>query len=282
MEITAIPDISAKSWVVLDGNTKQLLHGKYEDIPREIASLTKIMTAYTVLKLVEEYSININSEIITADPESVLTMGTTAGLLNGDQVTIYDMLHALLLPSGNDAAGVLAQYFGKLLGIKSSHTNPLSLFIARMNENAIRLSLTKTNFNNPHGLCDKDNISSAFDIGILTVECMNNKIFSEIVCKHKYTCQGISAKGEVRMFEWYQTNRLLWKGFNGVKTGTTVTAGRCLSASYKEERIYLIIVVLGCKNEYHRWEDVVKLKDFFNKKATSSIAKKNVKRSYTK
>lgn len=108
------PLISASSWVVLDRKSKSVIFGKLEKDRREIASLTKIMTLYTVLKLLDTLGIEINSNIKIE--ESVRdVIGTTANLCPGDTLTINDLLYGLMLPSGNDAAHTLALHFGQLV-----------------------------------------------------------------------------------------------------------------------------------------------------------------------
>ena len=282
MERKDCPDISAASWAVYDANAGKFVKFENGNARREIASLTKMMTAYTVLGLSNLYNINIKAHVVSASQDAVTTMGTTAGLLLGEKLTVYNMLHALLLPSGNDAAVALAEHFGHLLKVKQCTESPskqllhpVNLFIRTMNENAKAIGLKDTHFSNPHGLADDFNRSTAFDVAILSHKCMKLPVFAEIVAKLKHTCYGLSSLGTQKKFEWCQTNRLLWKGFNGIKTGTTNTAGICLSASYAADNMWLIIVVLGCKGLYYRWQDVVRLKDYFMRK-TSRINVTNV------
>lgn len=105
------PLISAASWVVLDRKTKQVLFGKLEKERREVASLTKIMTIYTVLRLCDKLAIDLDQKIkIDTSVEDVT--GTTANLVPGDTLTISELLYGLMLPSGNDAGHSLALYFG--------------------------------------------------------------------------------------------------------------------------------------------------------------------------
>jgi len=278
------PHISAESWTVYDANSNKFICSENSSKQREIASLTKMMTAYTVLNLAKNFQLDIYKEIITPCLDAVLIMGTTAGLLLGDKMCIYDMLHALLLPSGNDAAVALAEYFGNLIKNKiydhqsklHKFGDPIKIFIKKMNDFAKNLGLIDTHFSNPHGMSESQNYSTSNDLAILAINCMKIPIFAEIVAKLKYSCLGLDAINNTKKFEWCQTNRLLWRGFNGIKTGTTDTAGICLAASYKNENCWLIFIVLGCKGFYYRWQDVVQLKDFFVKKLTKSTNKNSV------
>ena len=117
------PQLTSKSWAVINANTDEFLGGYHEHERREIASLTKVMTAYTALKIINNLNINVTESKIEASFESSITGGTSANLEEGDVLNVWDMLHAMLLPSGNDAAYALAEYFGLVLielGLKPS------------------------------------------------------------------------------------------------------------------------------------------------------------------
>jgi D-alanyl-D-alanine carboxypeptidase len=162
---------------------------------REIASLTKIMTAYTAIGIITRLDINILASKVEASIDAALMAGTSAELAEGDVLSIWDMLHAMLLPSGNDAAFALAEYFGLLLleiGLPSitKSTDPIAVFVSEMNTNAKILGMHNTTFANPHGLQNSQNKSTAHDIAKLAATCMKMPLFSEIVKKHKYSCIG--------------------------------------------------------------------------------------------
>jgi len=108
------PHVSATSWVVLDRKSRQILFGKLEKERKEIASLTKIMTIYTVRKLSERLGVPLDTEIVISEDDAAVT-GTSAMLVPGDTLTIEELMYGLMLPSGNDAAHCLAFYFGSLL-----------------------------------------------------------------------------------------------------------------------------------------------------------------------
>lgn len=97
------PTISAQSWVVLDRKSKQVLFGSREKEIREVASLTKIMTLYTCLQMVDSLQVDLNHQIFV-DSYVTQVSGTTANLCPGDRLTLWDIMHGLMLPSGNDAA----------------------------------------------------------------------------------------------------------------------------------------------------------------------------------
>jgi D-alanyl-D-alanine carboxypeptidase len=109
------PYISSKSWLVYDGNAEKDIYGRNEKDVREIASLTKTMTCYTVLNLCKRYNIDMKNTHIQVSPDSSKVIGTSAVLKVGHQLTIWMLLHGLMLPSGNDAAHLFAEFFGNLL-----------------------------------------------------------------------------------------------------------------------------------------------------------------------
>jgi len=262
-----VPNVTAKSWAICDATNQTILWGKNETDRREIASLTKIMTAYTAIKIMTRLDVNMMSSKIEVSSEATTLGGTTAGLSDGDSLTVWDMLHALLLPSGNDAAFCIAEYFGLLLcelGLPplAKSTNLVDIFVAEMNANAKNLKLSGTTYANPHGLANPYNKSTAADIAKLSSICMGMPLFAEIVRKTKYSCLARTEEGKQKVYTWNNTNRLLTKGFNGVKTGITPTAGPCLASSFKDSKNHLVIVILNCKTPDHRWHEMNKLKDF--------------------
>jgi D-alanyl-D-alanine carboxypeptidase len=103
------PPVTACSWVVLDRKSKEVLFGRLEKERREVASLTKVMTLYTVLSLIDTLKIDILTPVLIDISASDVT-GTSAGLVADDTLTINELLHGLMLPSGNDAAHMLALY----------------------------------------------------------------------------------------------------------------------------------------------------------------------------
>ena len=260
------PQLTSKSWAVINANTDEFLGGYHEHERREIASLTKVMTAYTALKIINNLNINVTESKIEASFESSITGGTSANLEEGDVLNVWDMLHAMLLPSGNDAAYALAEYFGLVLielGLKPSKlVDPLQVFISEMNKNAKLLGMFNTNYACSHGLQNYLNKSSALDVAKLSTAAMKLPNFAEIVKKQNYNCIGQDMFGNNKNFAWQNTNKLLTKGFDGIKTGITPSAGPCLASNYKDEHVNLIIIILSTKVPENRWKETIKLKDW--------------------
>eukprot|EP00826_Nyctotherus_ovalis_P002875 TRINITY_DN10579_c0_g1_i1.p1 TRINITY_DN10579_c0_g1~~TRINITY_DN10579_c0_g1_i1.p1 ORF type:complete len:294 (+),score=83.98 TRINITY_DN10579_c0_g1_i1:200-1081(+) len=256
--------LTAKSWIAINGNTGEYFIGCNEHERREIASLTKIMTAYTSMQIINALDINITESLVEVSFDASLMNGTTASLCEGDVLNIYDMLHAMLLPSGNDAAYALAEYFGLLLielGFKGSF-DPIQIFVNEMNKNAKILGMLDTSYANPHGLQNPNNKSSAHDVAKLAKSAMKLPLFADIVKKQTYSCLGQDMLSRQKSFRWTNTNKLLTKGFQGLKTGITSVAGPCLASSYKDSETNIIIVVISCKTPELRWTETIKLKNY--------------------
>eukprot|EP00826_Nyctotherus_ovalis_P037146 TRINITY_DN3371_c0_g5_i1.p1 TRINITY_DN3371_c0_g5~~TRINITY_DN3371_c0_g5_i1.p1 ORF type:complete len:305 (+),score=56.97 TRINITY_DN3371_c0_g5_i1:159-1073(+) len=287
------PLLTAKSWAILNANTGELLSGHHEHERREIASLTKVMTAYTAIQIITNLNINVTESKVEASCDASSLNGTTAELEEGDVLSLWDMLHAMLLPSGNDAAYALAEYFGLALvelGLRTTKVvDPIQVFVHEMNRNAKALGMSNTNYANPHGLQNCFNKSSALDVVRLSAAAMRLPLFAEIVSKQKHKCMGQDINSREKAFVWHNTNRLLAKGFSGLKTGITPSAGPCLASSYKDERVNLVMVLLSCKTPEHRWSETIKMKDWSvkmlvktkeddePKKATTFASKKHTK-----
>jgi len=255
--------LTAKSWIAINANSGECFASYNEHERREMASLTKIMTAYTSLQIINGLDINMTESLIEVSFDASLIKGTTANLSEGDVLNIYDMLHAMLLPSGNDAAYALAEYFGLILielGFKGS-LNPVQVFVNEMNRNAKILGMFDTNYANPHGLQNFYNKSSAYDIAKLARSVMKFSLFAEIVKKQYYSCLGSDILDKQKIFRWTNTNKLLTKGFQGLKTGITTVAGPCLASSYKDSEANIIIILLSCKTPDLRWTETMKLKN---------------------
>ena len=108
------PHCSAQAWSIYDQKTQTLLFGKSERDRRECASLTKIMTCFVVLRLLERFGME-ETKLVTVGSDAASVIGTSADLIEGDTLTIWQLLFGLMLPSGNDAAHQLAEFFGGYL-----------------------------------------------------------------------------------------------------------------------------------------------------------------------
>ena len=187
--------------------------------------------------------------------------GTTAFLKVGDKITIKNLLYGLMLPSGNDAAWALAEYFG--IKLCPSSIKPVKHFTAEMNKMARELNLNSTNFENPHGLMYKKNLSNARDVAKLACHSLKDEIFKEIVNTRNFTAEIKGQDGLIRFQSWENTNKLLGNGFNGVKTGITDNAGPCLCVTIRETNP-IVIVLLNSRSMDDRWIEARRLADWVN------------------
>ena len=284
------PILSSECWSIHSGETGDLIYGKNEHVKTEIASLTKTMTAYLSILISRKLKIDIKATFIKISKRSAHTYGTSAFLQENLELSILDLLHGLLLPSGNDAAVALAEFFCKASIIyiqKKGHSlkrdnifrislsnqdnlyDYVSIFIKQMNKLAQLLNMSNTKFSNPHGLPDKANKSTCSDLGKLVAAAKKELVLSQIVAKKEYSCKGFYQNKQEYYFKWVNTNLLLNQGFNGFKTGITPTAGPCLIGTCCVHLNYpLIIILLNCKSCEVRWQEMQKLKNW----ATEIIA----------
>lgn len=229
-------EVSAKSAVLYDAESGKILYQKDMHTQREIASTTKIMTALLTLE-------NANlQEVVHIKPEYTGAEGTSIYLKPGEKITVNTLLHGLMLQSGNDAAVALANYI----------SGNVDAFVSLMNLKAAQLGMKNTNFQNPNGLPSDMHYSTAYDMALLTAHAMKNTTFCDIVSKTSY-------QGEGRTF--INHNKLLRMSdrINGVKTGFTKKAGRCLVSSALEDGMRLIAVTLSAPDD---WNDHLSLYDY--------------------
>jgi D-alanyl-D-alanine carboxypeptidase len=271
-----VPTVTAKSWCVYDAITGDFIYGVREHKRREIASLTKIMTCYVVCKLIREYKVDPKTTYIQVSAMASSMNGTSANLQYGDILSIWDLLHGMMLPSGNDAAYSLAESFGTYIYLQSNEykdkvkaypdaanhkvKNPVKLFLDAMNKTAEDLKLTNTYYANPHGLMNQHNQSTAADVARLSTVVLKDDIIKQVVCTKKYYCEIEQDDKLNRTVAWENTNKLLDEGWDGVKTGVTTAAGPCLSACYSDGYgQQYVVVVLSSNSMDHRWGECIKL-----------------------
>jgi len=253
------PVVSCKAWAVANSETGQVLWGSREDRPVDIASTTKIMTAYLVIKHAQEHPEALD-ETLKFSKRADETIGSTANVRAGEEISVRELLYGLLLPSGNDASVAFAEHFGKRLapggeGVDSPK-QAYEAFVEAMNEAAEELGLKDAHFENTHGLTDDRHKASARDLAKLACEAMKLPLFREIVATPQHGCTVNGPGGYERNVLWKNTNHLLSiEGYDGVKTGTTTAAGACLVSSGQRGDDSLIVVVLGAASSDSRYVD---------------------------
>ena len=256
-------NIRAESYCVIEMGTGELVLSLRSNKALEIASLTKIMTAFLVLRVCRERDIDPAAEKFEVQGYVEDITGTSAEMIHGDIFTVEQLLYGLMLPSGNDAALVLADWAGSRLGsdTKRSHWREnVSRFVSEMTKYGRRLGLADTRYGNPHGLPHADARSTAIDQCRLTALCLRDPLFSRIcrTPRHKFTI--VNSDNRTREVDWENTNKLLRReGFVGVKTGITVTAGPCLVSAYEFRDKTYITAVLRSTKVSRRFKDSRKI-----------------------
>lgn len=240
------PDISAKAAVVMDNDSKVILFAKNPKLLFSMASTTKIMTALVAM---DYYKLDDALTVKTEDVD-----GITIGLKKGQRILFKDLLHAMLLPSSNDAALALAQ----------NYPGGEKAFVNKMNEYARFLRLSNTSFADPTGLLDELDHTTPLELARLASVALKNKIFSKIVAsKHKI----ISDVDGLFTYSVFNLNKLLGiDGINGVKTGFTDEAGGVLVTSKKTSDGHMLVAVV--MNSEDRFLDTKKLLDYVSKNLT--------------
>lgn len=222
---------SAKAAITIEAQTGISLYEKNADEQLPMASTTKIMTALVAL---ENADIN---QTFTVSETACKVEGTQIGLLAGDQISLNDLLHMLMMKSANDAAQTIAENI----------SGSLEAFAELMNERAKQMGLTHTHFENPHGLPSDNHYTTARELALIAAEALKNDTFAQIVStkKKKLDYHGLVIENSNRLLSSYEYT-------TGVKTGFTKAAGRCLVTSAKKDGATLINVTLDDGND---WQD---------------------------
>ena len=202
------------------------------------ASTTKIMTLYLALK----YGTLTDSVTVSKRAASVPKDSSVAGLLEGDTLTLKDLLYGTMLPSGNDAAVAVAEHI----------SGSVEEFVALMNREAQVLGASNTNFVNPHGYHDENHYTTAYDLYLMLNQAVLNETFCDIIHERSYRTVAYGKDGTPRELIWTQSNQFI-NGNRpvpanvtviGGKTGTTGKAGACLTLYVEDEQKEDYIAIL--------------------------------------
>lgn len=248
IDYEGVPSITvdAKSALLIDLDSDQVLYDQDADQQRYPASITKVMTALLTLETVGRGELDLSTEV-TVDAAALSDItedSSTANLKAGEVISVKDLLYCLLVSSANEAANILAM----------AVCGDIPTFVERMNQRAQELGMTGTHFANPHGLHNPDHYSTAWDIYKMTKQAMTHAAFREIVSTSYYTVPATNLSAERSLIN---TNALLtsgkypgytFSGTIGVKTGSTGQAGFCLVAAAQKRGHTLVSVVLGAEN----------------------------------
>lgn len=256
-------DVKAKAAVLVDLKTKNILYGKNMNEKRSPASTTKLMTALTVLQVM-----NLNSVVVVgSEVDMIASDSSKAGFSKGQVATVEELLNGMLICSGNDAAYILAKATGKEIfannianeGKKFTDAQCVERFVLEMNKNVRDMKLENTHFTSPDGYDDSRQYTTASDLSKIAIAAYSNKTIAKICKRRNY-------KSETLCKIWTSTNELLNKDSSyyypycmGLKTGSTDSAGKCLVSVGKKDSAECISVVLGDDSDEQRWNDTREL-----------------------
>ena len=247
--------INSEAAYLVNLDTGMVMYKKNENKKLYPASLTKIMTAILVL----ESGKDLDKTVVTA-PSYIFDDlwkldASTAGIMAGEQITLRDLLYALMLPSACEAGSILADYFGG---------GSIPKFVAQMNARAKELGCKNTHFVNAHGLHNPDQQTTAYDMYLITKHAMTLTPFMEIACTPKYTMQATNKHPKTRNI--YHTNEILrttssyskyyYPYMKGIKTGTTDESGKNLVSTASKNGYNYLLITMGAPLKYSNGKPV--------------------------
>ncbi|SFA74104.1 D-alanyl-D-alanine carboxypeptidase (penicillin-binding protein 5/6) [Selenomonas ruminantium] len=233
--------LTARSAIVMDTVTGQILYERDIDARRYPASTTKMMTLIVAL---EHGKLD---DIVTVSKNAEGVEGSTLWLVQGDKIPLGELLTGMMMHSGNDATVAVAEHIA----------GSVPAFVRMMNDKAEELGANSTHFVNPNGLPDEKHYTTAYDLAKIAAYGYSLPHFEEIVGKQEALYDWVKDPAKKLRNE----NQMLWlyRGANGVKTGYTDAAGRCLVSAARRDGMQLVAVVL---DSYYMWNDSIALLDY--------------------
>ena len=229
--------VAARNAIAIDSKTKKILYDKNGMDKVPMASTTKIITASVAIA-----SGDLDRKVVVSK-NAVSIRGSKAGLKLGQEVTLRELVYGLMMVSGNDAAIAIAEELG----------GSVENFCNIMNAYARSIGLLECNFESPHGLDSRKHYSTAYDLAVAASKGLEMPEFAKIV-----GAKGVT-KDEYNFSRDYNNiNKILYRipNANGVKTGYTGQAGKCLVSSIKQEDRNVVIVVLNCSDRWNVTEKI--------------------------
>ena len=240
-------DIEAQAALLMEKETGQVLFTKNEHEPLEPASVTKVMTLLLTMEAIDRGAIHYD-DVVTVSAYAASMGGSNVYLSEGEQITVEDLLKAVCVASGNDAAVALGEHVSGVT----------ELFVAEMNNRAKELGMQDTHFVNCTGLPAEGHVTSAWDVAIMSREL----ILHHPDIRRFTTIWMDSLRGGE--FQLANTNKLIrfYEGATGLKTGSTSSAGFCVSATAERDGMELIAVILKGSTSQQRFEDAKTLLNY--------------------
>ncbi len=262
-ELLTEDDLTGLSCILIEQTSGNVIFEKDPDRLMYPASTTKIMTVLLGLLATDDLSelATVSYAASKTGVKEMLDPGSSLlGLIEGEQITVEDLLYGTILRSGNDGAIAIAEH------VSGSE----AAFVALMNETAQQFGMTNTNYMNSHGLHHDYHYTTARDLATLAREAMKNEIFAEIVSRESYHMGATNAQRERSITTGHRImqrirdgkeNSYYYEYATGIKSGTTDAAGSCYVGSAEKDGVQLISVVLY-SDRYDVWRDTKKLFEY--------------------
>lgn len=240
---------NAKSSIMIEASTGKVLFENNADEKRAPASMTKVMTLLIIMENVESGKIKLTDKVSISEQASSMG-GSQVFLEAGSEMSVEELLKAITIASGNDAAIAMSEFIG----------GSVEKFVELMNKRAKELGMTNTNYVNPHGLDDENHYTSARDMAIVAKELVKY----EKILEYTSTYEEYLKKPDGTSTWMVNTNKLIryFSGLDGLKTGYTKVAGYCLTATAKRGDMRLISVVMGEESSEVRNKETVELLNY--------------------
>lgn len=246
-------NITSKSAILYNMNEEKILYQLKSDEKLQIASLTKIMTVITAIENNDdlEKKVEITKEMLQGIEEY-----TQVGFKVGDTPTIKDLLYGSMLPSGADAVNALA----------ISTSGSISKFVDLMNEEASKLKLKNTHFDNPVGMDSDNNYSTTSDIAKLLIYSLKNKTFKEVFTAKEYKIDAINKTVKTTLTSYSRSYGLDVSNITGAKSGFTDGAGLCLASTATIDNVDYLLITLGASTKIrsNAVKDSLEIYDYYS------------------
>lgn len=256
---------NAKSSILIEASTGKVLYENNSSERRAPASMTKVMTLLLIMEKLENGSIKFTDQVPISENASKMG-GSQVFLEAGSEMSVEQLVKAISIASGNDAAVAMAEFIG----------GSVEKFVEMMNNKARELGMNNTNYENVHGLDSENHYTSAADMAIVARELVKHKKILEF----SSTYEEYLKKPDGSSTWMVNTNKLIryYSGLDGLKTGFTETAGYCLTATASKNNMRLISVVMGEESSEVRNKETVELLNYgFSNYKTKNILKKTSK-----
>lgn len=240
---TRAPTVGAKSAILVDAASGQILFERDARRRRPMASTTKIMTAVLFL----EHCKNLK-EMVTASKKAACTDNSSLHLKVGERITARNLLYGMLVRSANDGSVAAAEHV----------SGSCAAFVQSMNKKAKSLGALDTHFVNPHGLHDPNHYSTAYDLSLLARRAIEFGAFNEVVRTRKATIERSKNKKDLVLFNYSKFLKRYARA-DGIKSGYTKQAGRCYVGSATKDGWRLVSVALASPNVA---DDTIALMDY--------------------